>query len=198
MSLFSLKTENAFKREATGNEMDCLTLDAQDGGTFTLGGKRENVELVIGEIEKNEIKQFVTRAQWSNHELLEYILSFTGPAEVYLTTWSISENPVRVIVGLLEKKLITELHCVFDYRIRTQNANAFQLAENNFVHIKLVKCHAKIMVVVNEEWSVTVIGSANFNNNPRIESGVIFTDRKSAVFNRDWILGVMQEGEEIK
>jgi hypothetical protein len=92
--------------------------------------------------------------------------------------------------------MISELNAVLDYRIERRKPEAFQLANNIITRIKLTKCHAKVLVIRNETWDVTIIGSANFSKNPRIEAGVIFTDRKTAEFNAGWIDEII-EGKEV-
>ncbi|RNI27651.1 hypothetical protein EFA69_16160 [Rufibacter immobilis] len=142
---------------------------------------------VIGELQQGEIIPFATGGQWSNHDLLEFILERTGPADVYITTWSLTEEPVRAILDFTEKGLIRSLTCLFDYRIQARNPKVFQLIDSVIERKKLTKIHAKVTVICNEEWAVSIISSANFTKNPRIEAGVILTDTETAAFNIDWI-----------
>lgn len=130
------------------------------------------------------------------HQLLAYVLEQTGPAAVWMTTWTITEEPMRSLLQQLRSGSIIELHALLDYRIERRKPEAFQLASSIITRIKLTKCHAKVLVVQNEQWSVTVLGSANFSNNPRIEAGCLFTDRASADFHRTWINDVI-EGKEV-
>jgi hypothetical protein len=58
----------------------------------------------------------------------------------------------------------------------------------NIADIRLTTCHAKIVVLQNQQWSVAIVGSANFTNNPRIEAGIVSTERAVGDFHRDWML----------
>lgn len=130
------------------------------------------------------------------HQLLEYLLRKTGPCRVWMTTWTITEEPMRALLAMIKDGLILELNAVLDYRIERRKPEAFQLASSIITRIKLTKCHAKVLVLKNETWSVTILGSANFSKNPRIEAGVIFTDEDSADFHKKWIDDVI-EGKEV-
>lgn len=152
-----------------------------------LGAPGKRVADVIGPIEPGKIIHYKTKGKWSTHQVLAYLLSVSGPAEVHLSTYTASEDPIRFIVQSLQQGLITDLHCIFDYRIRTYNAAAFQLIQANCSNIGLVKNHSKVLVVQNEKWQLTAITSSNLNNNARVEVGVLFTDPETAQFHRNWI-----------
>ncbi|AWW31841.1 hypothetical protein DN752_17830 [Echinicola strongylocentroti] len=155
--------------------------------SYALGKSLLQLQSVIGEIDHDQCIQFSTGGKWSMHHLLEYLLLKTGPAKVWLTTWTITEEPMRALVDMIRKGLITEINAVLDYRIEKRKPEALQLASNIITNIRLTKCHAKVLVIQNEQWKITVLGSANLSKNPRIEAGVIFTDEKSAKFHAQWI-----------
>jgi hypothetical protein len=50
-----------------------------------------------------------------------------------------------------------------------------------------VKCHAKLLVVINKDWAVSVTGSANLTKNSRLEAGVISCTPAIANFHKSWI-----------
>lgn len=151
---------------------------------------------MVDNLQQGEAVQFCTGGLWSMHEMLRLLLMKSGPAKVWMTTWTITEEPMRVLLDLIKQGYITELSAVLDYRIERRKPEAFQLASNIISRIKLTKCHAKVAVIQNEKWNITVIGSANFSKNPRIEAGVVFTDKESADFNMQWINDVI-EGKEV-
>lgn len=149
----------------------------------------------IGDIRQNEVIPFATGGKWSMHQLMEYLLIQTGPCKLWFTTWTISEDAMRAMVDMIQKGLITELNAVLDYRIERRKPEAFQLAANIITNIKLTKCHAKVLILTNADWQVSVMGSANFSKNPRLEAGVIFTDATTAQFNINWIAAEINRKE---
>ncbi|MFN0276755.1 MAG: hypothetical protein ACKVPJ_13495 [Chitinophagales bacterium] len=130
----------------------------------------------IGIITKSEDIFFLNIGRWSAHDLQFYILEQTGPAEVYLTTWAISELSSRLIHQGLQDGLITKLHCILDRRIEIRNDSNIALLRHSASRICFVDWHAKIMVIRNANWNIAIMGTANHSNNLRAESGHIYTD----------------------
>lgn len=130
---------------------------------------------------------FFTKGAWSLDELLEYLIGITGPAQVWLTTWTVTETPLRSICRLIEEGQIVSLTALFDHRIDRRKPESLQLAMGMNARIKLVKCHAKMLVLENEAWSIAVVTSANLSKNPRMEAGVISCSREAAAFHKNWI-----------
>lgn len=153
----------------------------------------EDVQRAIDNLVPNENIHIPTRGRWSNHNLLEYILQKTGPASVWLTSWTISEKPSRSLVRLKESGMIRELNAIFDERIVSNCPEAFQLIKNNCDSIKLTKIHAKCVVILNDEWGVSITTSANFTRNPRIEKYVVCSDRDIAFKDMEWIHNEINE-----
>lgn len=149
----------------------------------------------IGELVEHKVIKFMSKGAWSMHELLAYLVEKTGPADVHLSAWTMSEDPARVIYKLKEEGLIKKLSCLLDYRIHTNAGDAMQLLLGITDRIALVKTHAKVMVILNKQWGISVVGSANFSRNKRIEAGTIFIHRPSALFEREWIESILNEAD---
>lgn len=164
-------------------------------GKRVIGKENSACQDVIGTLEKDSIIQFVSKAEWSTHDLLFHILKQTGPAEVTLATWSVTTPVISKISNMIETGLITKLDGLFDWRMKVRCPEAEQFMRYNCVDIRLVNCHAKVTVIKNEAWNITIVGSANLTNNPRIESGVIFTDKETADFNLIWMRGELKNGK---
>ncbi len=159
-------------------------------------GKENSVcSEVIGKLEKNTITQFVTKGEWSTHDLLFHILNQIGPSEVTIATWSVTSPVVSQISNMIEKGLITKLDGLFDWRMKVRCPEAEQFMRFNCANIRLVNCHAKVTVIKNETWDIAIVGSSNLTNNPRIEAGVIFTDKETAQFNLEWMQGELKNGK---
>jgi hypothetical protein len=154
---------------------------------YLLSKGRKALRLHVGQLERDQVVHYATGGRWSAHELLQFVLERTGPAQVSISTWTVTEAPVRALLALREAGLITSLDLLFDHRIKTRCPKAFQLVDALGARVHLAKCHAKVTVVENAEWAVTVLSSQNYTRNPRIETGVIFTDRASAAFHRSWM-----------
>lgn len=154
---------------------------------YVLCSLNSDVQNAFPNLTKDTIRHFFTCGHWSSHELLYHILQMTGPAKVMISVWSISETAARLLIDLLENGLITELTAVLDYRSKNRHPGAYQLANHSFTKLNTMVCHAKITVIQNEQWDVTINGSANYTNNPRPEAGYVDTHKTTAEFYATYI-----------
>jgi hypothetical protein len=155
---------------------------------YSLGKYNEVIEQVIGQPAMGNCINYVTGARWSAHNLLHYLLQITGPSSVYISTYTISEDAVRLLSLMMESGVIKEVHALIDKRFDNRNARALQFAKEKFSSLKLRDCHAKVTVLMNTDWQISMVGSANYSNNPRIERGTLFCSAECATFDRDWIM----------
>lgn len=139
-------------------------------------------------IEKNIAYHFASGGVWSTHELLFHLLSIVGPANVFIATWSITEEPARMLVAGLNSGIINSMYGIFDVRVRRRSPETYAFAKHNFCQAKTSILHAKVTVIENENWKISIVGSSNYTNNPRIEAGVISTHDATAEFHKAWIL----------
>lgn len=124
---------------------------------------------------------------WSMLHLLLYLVrTFTGKAEVWITTWSINEDVIKQLVMTREQELIGQIHFLFDYRVKKYRPGAYFLAEKNF-DTRITSCHAKVTVIRGEKMDVTVLGSANYTRNNRIEAMMIIPGKQEADDHQRWI-----------
>lgn len=189
-SLFDASEIETHQREKT----DSQSISTQGKSEPTLGKEREIVANVIGNISMGKTIHYVSKGEWSMHDLLFHILSQTGPAHVTFSTWSMSEIAVRQMIDAVESGLLLSLAAALDWRVKVRRPEVLELVRFNFENIRLVNCHAKVAVVQNYKWSVVIVGSANFTNNPRIEAGVITCDKAIADFHKEWIQHEINNG----
>lgn len=154
---------------------------------FTLGKYKDELAQVIGTPVMGDCIHFTTGGRWSAHNLLHYLITFTGPVKVWMSTYTISEDAVRLLSNMLDAGSILELHALIDKRFDGRNPRSMQFAKQRFNSLKLRDCHAKVTVLFNDDWAISMVGSANYSNNPRIERGTLFCSRDVADFDKHWI-----------
>ena len=159
-----------------------------------LSKRTQTLQEVMPELKPGFVTLFASAGLWSMHDLLFWILDKTGPARVVSATWSITDEPATQIARRLHEGIITELHFLFDVRVKIRSEKVYTFVKHQAATCRLSACHAKAFVVENDSWSVAVVGSANFTNNPRIESGVLLVSREAAEFTRSWIMAEIQKG----
>ena len=115
---------------------------------------------------------YYSNAEFSSHDVLEFLLSVTGPASVRISSFSLSEISLRSFVRLLDGGLIMDLRCLLDLSVKRHRLGLLFFAANIQSNVALAKNHAKIILVENERYAWVVVGSANLNQNDKIEAGV--------------------------
>lgn len=130
---------------------------------------------------------------WSFHHMISHVLSLTGPAKVFITSWTISEQPVKELLQLMDGQMITELHILLDSRVKINCPNAYQIAQHRFANMRLCHIHAKLAVIKGEKYSITINSSANLSRNPTIEAYVVTESKAVANFHSKWICEQIEE-----
>lgn len=171
-----------------GDGSKASALSVRPVNRFITGDKLAVLEQTIGSLNPDESIFFKTDGAWSNIHLVEFILMQTGAADVFFTTWSISADAIACFTNWQQQGAIKQLWAVLDAGIRNRKPEIYQQATAAFANLKISHCHAKVIVIQNTFYQVTVIGSANFTRNPRIEAGVIIWNKKIAEQNVQWIL----------
>lgn len=153
------------------------------------------IDEVVNDIRCNTNIHFACMVEWSMHELLDYLLKLTGPAKVYIATWSISEEAARYLTELVNKRQITELFGLFDFRSTNRHPEAFHLAKQSVSMLRLYPVHAKVTCIVNDDWQICINGSANYTNKKRIEAGVISVNNGVAIQHiNNWLMPMIEKG----
>jgi hypothetical protein len=160
---------------------------------FKLGKINETLESVLSGWDFKTDIHYVSHGHWSLHNLLEWILPKVGPCNLYIATWSLSEDATRSIISLAEQDLIKKIYAILDYRAKNRHEASFFLAQNHFAKIHTTACHAKVTVIQTDTLTLTINGSPNYTNNPRIESGVISVSPSVASFHINWIMDVISK-----
>jgi hypothetical protein len=188
--------ENIIEPESNdGFDFDMQPVSSQGDSSCFLSSKTSKLSSVFGKVEKDTTYHIATRGNWSSPHLIEHLLSQIGPAKCYLTSWSVKEQAVRILMLLMDTGKITELHALFDERIKVNCPQAYQLAESNIADIRLTKIHAKMVVLMNDDWGISISTSANLTRNPRIEKFVISTHMHVARFDKDWIDAELRQSQ---
>lgn len=145
-------------------------------------------------IQQNETYHFISLGNWSLKHVVFHVLSLIGKAEIYSTTYGLGPKTARGIVQAIEKGMISNFHFLYDNKIKTYKEEAHNICVSNFP-VQIVSIHAKVTVLINDEWSVVIGGSSNWSDtNDKIEYNTVFVSKKLADFHKDWILRVIAAG----
>lgn len=109
-------------------------------------------------------------------DILKWTLDQTGPADVQMTSFSISEEFLRRIFFIEKEGLVRSLDIVLDFKATNKTLILWNFIAQTVKNCYLADNHSKILLVSNEKWKVAVVMSQNLTRGNRYESGFISTD----------------------
>lgn len=165
---------------------------ANDGAFAFASESRALDDLLLLVADRYEV-WWVSEGEWNMHQLLLGLLKITGPAAVMISSYAMGETPARILAQLKTEGMITQISCLLDSRIDVRSPSSLQLIRNISDGFALVMTHAKVTLISNKEWSITVVGSANYTENKRFETGVITCDINPYTLNETWIQKAFQD-----
>lgn len=137
----------------------------------------------LGNISPGESKHFWSFGNFNMMRLVFWILEQTGPAEIILSTYSISPKTLQGVMNRREKGIIKDIRFIVDNRVRSLSPKPFALMVSNF-NYRCISIHAKVACIWNDDWKISVVTSQNATDNPKWERGTIFTDRQIFDFDK--------------
>lgn len=137
---------------------------------------------------------FVSEVNWSNHELVQHLITLTGPVNMWFTTFALSEVAARMLLQLKQSNQLLAIHGLVDYRVQNRHPEAYHLAKTLMVKMNQYPNHSKVTVLENNNWQIVINSSANYTNNMRVESGIICVNTGVTNFYKDWISNIIKHG----
>lgn len=112
--------------------------------------------------------------------------------EMYLATWTISKQNIKRLQEAVEEKRLKNLTLVFSSTLKPANPALYaslvgSLKDFPNVKLKEINSHAKTFSVSNGKDFITITGSANWSENPRIENFLILNDKTLFEHHKDWM-----------
>lgn len=110
--------------------------------------------------------------------LLGWILDQTGPADVYVSTFSTSDAFLRGFYNLRKRGLVLKSVLLADLKASKKTYRLYKEMQQNFDAVYLSQNHSKVVLVQNDEWTVTVISSQNQTYGDRAECTLVTTNQE--------------------
>lgn len=117
-------------------------------------------------------------------DILRWVLAQTGPANVRMSSFSISEEFLRRIFFIRKEGLVRSLDIVLDFKATNKTLKLWPFIAQTVRHCYLSDNHSKILLVSNEAHKVAVVMSQNLTRGNRYESGFVTTD--ASAFDSLW------------
>lgn len=150
---------------------------------------------LIGPIAHGEEITGVTNGQFSLIDLLEHILTQTGPADLTVSTWTMGIYDMERASAFCANGMVRSARWIVDPSMFTRRTElSGKLVERFGIDsFRAVNTHAKFATVINEDWAISIRTSMNLNPNHRLENfditegaelAAIFTGLVDAIFRQ--------------
>ena len=137
----------------------------------------------IGELIPGTNLHFYSWANFNLVRLIIYLLKQTGPAHLLMTSYSFSQKSIEELLARKQSGLLQSVRLLIDNRVRVMSPKPFQMLQTAFDY-RCTSVHAKVALIYNDDWKISIVTSQNATDNPKLERGIIFTDAK--VFEFDY------------
>jgi hypothetical protein len=136
----------------------------------------------IGILQQGKTTHYYSYGNFNLVRLMLYLMQQTGPVHAFMTSYSFSQKSIEQIQNRLEKKDLLSFRVIIDNRVRSLSPKPFQMLIESFDY-RCSSIHAKVALLWNDNWNISIVTSQNATDNPKLERGTIFTDK--SVFNFD-------------
>lgn len=158
----------------------------------------DNFKMVITELngfpDKNQYFAIKTNGTSDCGSIFTYALNtWDSIEEMYLATWTISKSNIERLKTALDSGKLKSLVLVFSSTLKPANPSLYASLMSNLknrsnVKLKEINSHAKTFSISDKNGNfITVSGSANWSENPRIENFLILNDENLFNHHKDWM-----------
>jgi hypothetical protein len=143
---------------------------------------RKNLEASIGQLVNGEDVHFYSFGHFNLVRLVVQVLGQTGPAHVLMSSYSFSKRSIEQIGALVTKGDVLSFRLLIDHRVKVMSPKPFDMIMRMFDY-KCSSIHAKVALIWNDSWNISIVTSQNATDNPKMERGTVFTQKE--VFDFD-------------
>lgn len=138
---------------------------------------------IAGLTKTNELYGF-TKGQFSLLDLIIACLQFTGPARLFVSTWTAARHEILKLQDLLEAGQILDVRWLIDFTFARRDPEAANQIRQTFGldSVRVSQNHAKFCLFENDHWRLVLRSSMNLNMNPRFEDFSLANDPPLAKF----------------
>ena len=136
----------------------------------------------IGELVQGKTIHYYSYGNFNLVRLILYIIKQTGAVHAFMTSYSFSQKSIEAIQRQIELNNLLSFKVIVDNRVRSLSPKPFQMLMQSFDY-RCSSIHAKVALLWNDKWKISIVTSQNATDNPKLERGTIFTD--DTVFNFD-------------
>lgn len=140
--------------------------------TITYGGGKNPRTLDLKPLADEPVQPyFSNRVQLA--EIIEWVLSQTGQADIDISTFSTSEEFLRRLAVMQRKGMARKCRLFADLRAARKTVVLYDFMKSVFESVHLCENHSKVVLLSNDDWRVAIVTSQNQTRGDRIEGGIV-------------------------
>jgi hypothetical protein len=166
----SIAVNTMYKLPAT--EIEAVSFRRKGARRYYRESGTETAAEIIGPIAGGDDICGVTNGQFSLVDIVEHVLSQTGPADVSIATWTMGIYDAEQAYRFVTDKRIRSIRFVVDPSMFTRRPELAAVLVKAFGPdaFRAVNSHAKFATVRGDGLAVAIRSSMNLNRNERLES----------------------------
>ena len=168
--------------EGQSPKNEAIGLLSEQGKTAFIADKDMNLSKAIGQLIAGKDTHYYSWGNFNLVRLIIYLIRQTGPAHCLMSSYSFSQTSIEQLQNRIEKKDLLSFRVIIDNRVKTMSPKPFQMLMQSFDY-RCTSVHAKVALLWNDNWKLSIVTSQNATDNPKLERGTIFTDH--SVFDFD-------------
>ena len=168
--------DHSLKNEAIG-------LISDQGENAFIADTDKNLSKAIGQLAIGKDTHYYSWGNFNLVRMIIYLIRQTGPVHCLMTSYSFSQTSIEQLQYRIEKKDLLSFRVIIDNRVKTMSPKPFQMLMQSFDY-RCTSVHAKVALLWNDNWKLSIVTSQNATDNPKLERGTIFTDH--SVFDFDF------------
>jgi hypothetical protein len=152
--------------------------------------------------EDSEVVSFISKGLSDAGSFLFAFYKIEGVIEeATIATWTISKNNVQKLLDYVDEGKVLKLNVIINDGLLKTNSTkpiyAFMRLEfdkrKDKIQYSVANSHAKIQMYKSKNKYVTISGSGNWSENPRIENYILIGGKFTYDFNVEWIKQIINE-----
>ena len=175
------------------NQQQPAVIVAEQGTNEFADDKEKTLIKSIGYIINGKTTHYYSYGNFNLVRLLIHLLKQTGPANVFMTSYSFSQTSIEQILNHRQKGNILSFRVLIDNRVKTMSPIPFQMLSTAFDY-RCSSIHAKVALIWNDSWNISIVTSQNATDNPKMERGTIFTDIQTFNFDKNALENEFKRG----
>ena len=194
-----LKSKNIISKvlaatEANNNNQQQPDVIVAEQSTNEFADNKEKTLIKsIGYIINGKTTHYYSYGNFNLVRLIIHLLKQTGPANVFMTSYSFSQTSIEQILNHRQKGNILSFRVLIDNRVKTMSPIPFQMLTTAFDY-RCSSIHAKVALIWNDSWNISIVTSQNATDNPKMERGTIFTDIQTFHFDKNALENEFKRG----